>query len=133
MVRAFLLTCFILYYIYIQYLEVTTSFTTPPNKVPSHLIFFKIKYHVNLERLTVHTHNATHYLAFYLSQHAWHLLCMLHIMMFYYPICKEFGGNQTCFVPFYACALYKYISSLTLTVIILKEFLFNKLLNTPGK
>lgn len=49
----------------------------------------------------------------------------------YYPIYREFGGNQSCFVPFYACALYKCL--LTLIVIILKEFLFNKPLKTPDK
>lgn len=55
-------------------------------------------------------------------------VCYIYCNNVYYPIYREFGGSQTCFVPFYACASYKYIH--ILTVIILNEFLFNKLLST---
>lgn len=42
-------------------------------------------------------------------------------------IFREFGGNQNCFIPFFMHVLNINIFLLTFTVIILKDFLVNKL------
>lgn len=81
-----------------------------PHKKPSQLISSKLNYHGPGETYCLYTQCHT------LPSLLFILACMTLAMYvtyndFYYLIYREFGGNQTCFVPLYACALYKYISS----------------------